>query len=71
MRIAIKYQDRIGLGEDLLTVITRQKINISSIEVEPENIYLDLPSLPVEKFGFIQKEILPIPGVDDVFPVDI
>ena len=62
--LAIEAQDRVGITLDLLAVLYRHHLNISSMEVDPGLAYIKLAPPPDR--GELVRELAGIPGVKRV-----
>lgn len=71
MRINVLYQDRVGLGEELLMIIARRHLNIVAIDVKVPNLYIDVPELDRGRFDGLRDELLSVRGVTEVSAVDM
>ena len=45
MRVNIPFEDRVGIAHEILAVLARQGLNVQAVEVDPPNIYIDIPEL--------------------------
>ncbi|WP_261815326.1 transcriptional regulator TyrR [Vibrio gallicus] len=67
MRLEVQCEDRIGLTQELLDILTTQNIDLRGIEIDTIGIiYLNFPELEFESFSNIMAQIRRIDGVEDV-----
>ncbi|WP_163834891.1 transcriptional regulator TyrR [Spartinivicinus ruber] len=67
MRLEITCQDRLGIAEEVLRIISNQQINLRGVEIDLAGvIYLSLPTLPFEALQSLLPAIRHIVGVNDV-----
>jgi len=71
MRICLKFSDRVGLGEELLTVFARRRLNVKAIDVDAPNLYIDVPELVPECFDDLRRSILLVDGVSGAYVADM
>lgn len=63
--------DRIGLVEDISHLLANAQINIVSMEVQPNTIYLEFGTLPEDKEQCILRRFENIPDILDVNPIKL
>lgn len=67
MRLEITCTDRLGICQDVLTILREDEIDLRGIEVDPiGKIYLSFPSLEFSQFQMLMPKIRRIPNVSDV-----
>lgn len=71
MRIKIPNIDRVGLVLDIAQILAARKINIVSMEVELETVYLETAPLDNETQTLLFHDLSTIPGILDLMPVDL
>ncbi|CVK21837.1 sigma 54-interacting transcriptional regulator [Sporomusa sphaeroides] len=71
MRIKIPNIDRVGLVFDIARVLAAQHINIISMEVDLEIVYLETAPLSEENILTLFDKLRTIPDILDIVPVDL
>ncbi|RUO36409.1 transcriptional regulator TyrR [Aliidiomarina sanyensis] len=67
MRLEITCSDRLGLCQDVLTILRENGIDLKGIEVDPiGKIYLSFPTIEFADFQMLMSKIRRIPNVEDV-----
>jgi transcriptional regulator of aroF, aroG, tyrA and aromatic amino acid transport len=67
MRLEITCQDRLGITQDVLELLTAHQIDLRGIEIAEEGkIYLSFPHIEFADFQQFMPKIRRIPGVEDV-----
>ncbi|MCL5255075.1 MAG: transcriptional regulator TyrR [Gammaproteobacteria bacterium] len=67
MRLEITCSDRLGLCQDVLTILRENEIDLKGIEVDPiGKIYLNFPAIEFTDFQLVMSKIRRIPNVVDV-----
>jgi len=67
MRLEITCQDRLGITQDVLDILTEYEIDLRGIEInEAGKIFLDFPSIKFEDFQHLMPKIRKVKGIDDV-----
>lgn len=67
MRLEITCSDRLGICQEVLTILREYEIDLRGIEVDPVGkIYLSFPSLEFSEFQLLMPRIRRIPNVEDV-----
>jgi len=64
--LRISNQDRVGLVLDISQVLARENINILSMEVAPNIMYLEIESLSPKKYAFLHKQLCVIPQINTI-----
>ncbi len=70
-RLKLPNVDRVGLVLDISKVLAARKINIISMEVEPNTTYLELENMPATTSQEVVAALLAIPQVLDVIVIDL
>ena len=63
MRIEVKFEDRVGIAQEILSSLSRRSYNVTASEVDPPYVYLDVPQLTDQGYQLSMSELLNIPGV--------
>jgi len=67
MRLEITCTDRLGICQEVLTILREYEIDLRGIEVDPVGkIFLSFPSLEFSQFQLLMPKIRRIPNVVDV-----
>lgn len=66
MCLRISNQDRVGLVLDISKVLEKENINILSMEVVPNIMYLEINLLLPEQYTFLHKQLCAIPQINTV-----
>ncbi len=69
MRIVVHFADRVGIAQEILAKLARRALNVSAVEVEPPNVYLEAPALDAAGLAQLRKELLQVVGVLTVEPL--
>lgn len=67
MRIVVHFDDRVGIAQELLAVLSRRDVNVTAVEVEPPHIYIEAPTLDEAAFSRLRQ----VQGVRAVEIVDM
>lgn len=67
MRIVVFFEDRVGIAQELLAVLSRRDVNVTAVEVEPPHIYIEAPTLDEAAFARLRQ----VEGVRSVEIVDM
>lgn len=71
LRLRIEFVDRVGIVRDVSQVISPKNINIVSLQVLPNNMYLEIES-PVDKDAMVlRRELRSISGVKQVEQIEV
>lgn len=70
MRLEIQCEDRIGISQEILTALTKLKLDISAMEVTSQKIFVLLTDAVVD-FSYLEHELLSISGVNQCMEVDL
>ena len=71
IRLKLPNVDRVGLVLDISEVLAARKINIISMEVEPNTAYLELEPMTTAVRQEVVSALLAIPQVLDVVSIDL
>ncbi len=71
IRLKLPNVDRVGLVLDISRTLVARRINIISMEVEPNITYLELEAMPETVRQEVMEALLSIPQILDVVPVDL
>lgn len=71
LRYRIQFKDRVGIVLDVSKVVSPQNINIVSLQVLPNNMYLEIEAAPVAYCQQLEKELGQITGVEKVEHIDM
>ncbi|AEG61564.1 sigma 54-interacting transcriptional regulator [Desulforamulus ruminis] len=71
LRLRIQFEDRVGIVRDVSQVISPRNINIVSLQVLPNNMYLEVEYSGEKEEGILQRELCSIPGVQQVEPIEV
>lgn len=64
--LKIPNQDRVGLVLDISQILAGQNINILSMEVAPNIMYLEIEALSSSRFAWLKTELLVIPQINGI-----
>ncbi|WP_018992127.1 sigma-54-dependent transcriptional regulator [Aromatoleum toluclasticum] len=67
MRIVVFFDDRVGIAQELLAVLSSRDVNVTAVEVEPPHIYIEAPTLDEATFLRLRR----VQGVRSVEVVDM
>jgi TyrR family helix-turn-helix protein len=71
MRIDVRFVDRVGIAQEILAVVAKRRLNVVAVEVEPPDIYIDVPELDATRLAELRQALLEVAGVADATEVDI
>lgn len=71
MRIAIRFADRVGIAQEILAVLAQRALSVTAVEVEPPHIYIEAPALDQADVVKLRSQLLAVPDVRSVEPVDM
>src|SRR5210317_1755686 len=67
MRLEITCEDRLGITQDVLELLTAHQIDLRGIEIAEEGkIFLNFPNIDFADFQQFMPKIRRIPGIEDV-----
>ena len=67
MRIVVRFDDRVGIAQELLAQLSSRDVNVTAVEVEPPHIYIEAPTLDEAAFSRLRQ----VEGVRSVEVVDM
>lgn len=67
--LKIPNQDRVGLVLDISRVLAGENLNIISMEVAPNVMYLEIEALPSTRYIGLKQRLLEIPQINDVIEI--
>ena len=71
MRIDVFCEDRTGMTHAVLGVLAESGIDLATVEMVTEHVYLNAPTLDKPKLGRLRKALLAVDGVRSVEPLEI
>lgn len=63
MRIVVHFADRVGIAQEILAKLAQRALDVSAVEVEPPNVYLEAPALDAAGLTQLRSELLQVAGV--------
>jgi transcriptional regulator of aroF, aroG, tyrA and aromatic amino acid transport len=63
MRIVVHFADRVGIAQEILAKLARRELDVSAVEVEPPDVYLEAPALDAAGLQQLRSELLQVAGV--------
>lgn len=66
MRIDVHFTDRVGIAQEILSVLAVRALNVVAVEVDPPHIYIDVPDLSESGFRILQQALRAVDGVQAV-----
>ncbi|NMF98157.1 sigma 54-interacting transcriptional regulator [Aromatoleum toluolicum] len=66
MRIAIDFDDRVGIAHEILAELARRSLNVTAVEVDPPYIHIEAPALEQAGLIKLRSQLLQIAGVRTV-----
>ncbi len=66
MRIVVHFTDRVGIAQEILSKLARRALDVSAVELEPPNVYLEAPALDAARLEHLRSELLQVAGVVSV-----
>lgn len=70
MRITVRFDDRVGIAQEILGVLALKGINVVAVEVDVPFVYIDAPALPTDAFHALRDELAAVAGVTHVRTTD-
>ncbi|WP_144394299.1 sigma 54-interacting transcriptional regulator [Pleionea sediminis] len=70
IRFALTCEDRLGVTQEVLSVLVRHAVNLRGIELESGCLYLKLLSESKLEIDILRQHFLAIPGIHDVEQID-
>jgi TyrR family helix-turn-helix protein len=71
VRLDVRFQDRVGIAQEILAVLARRRLNVVAVEVEPPHIYIDAPSVAPAELQGLRDALLEVAGVVETTEVDL
>jgi TyrR family helix-turn-helix protein len=71
MKIELIGENRLGITQEVLTVITEQKLEAASMEAITEHIYIDVPGLTEHNLPHISSALMKIRGIHRISVIDL
>ncbi|HYD99607.1 MAG TPA: sigma 54-interacting transcriptional regulator [Alphaproteobacteria bacterium] len=71
MRIGVSFIDRVGIAYEILAVLAREGLNVAAVEVEPPQVFIDVPELEAAALPALAAAMRAVPGVRHLRPVDM
>lgn len=71
MKLSITTENKLGITDDILTVLKNQQADLKKLEVEDGKIYLQTQDLDKATQGTIASQIMRVPGVKWVNQIDV
>ena len=71
MRLDILFLDRVGIAQEILSVLAERRLNVVAVEVDPPHIYIDAPELVVQQWPALRTALAGISNVQSVLTVDM
>ncbi|MBM7855926.1 transcriptional regulator of aroF, aroG, tyrA and aromatic amino acid transport [Desulfohalotomaculum tongense] len=71
LRFRIQFNDRVGIVLDVSKVVSVKNINIISLQVLPNDMYLEIEAVPAADCRRLEKELAQIPEVRAVERIDM
>ncbi|MCL6559179.1 MAG: sigma 54-interacting transcriptional regulator [Firmicutes bacterium] len=71
LRLRIEFKDRVGIVYDVSQVVSPKNINIISLQVLPNNMYLEIEALGEQEAAALQQELQAIAGVIRVTNIEV
>ncbi|MDK2122448.1 sigma 54-interacting transcriptional regulator [Parachitinimonas caeni] len=71
MRLDIVTENRLGITQEVLAVLTRHGVDVGAVEVIAHHIYIDAPSLDTTAFGRLQGDVFAVAGVRSLTQLDL
>jgi transcriptional regulator of aroF, aroG, tyrA and aromatic amino acid transport len=71
MRIDVQFIDRVGIAHEILAVFARRRLNVVAVEVVVPHLFIDAPDLATEELARLRAELLKVPNVQVVEPIDM
>ncbi|WP_298824832.1 sigma 54-interacting transcriptional regulator [uncultured Piscinibacter sp.] len=63
MRIVVRFADRVGIAQEILAKLAWRALNVSAVEVEPPQVYIEAPALDAAGLGLLRSDLLEVAGV--------
>ncbi len=70
MRIHVNFVDRVGITQEILSLLGARNLNLDAVEMIPPNVYIDAPTLSPVVLDELYAALLGVDGVQEVSLVD-
>ncbi|ABY98989.1 TPA: sigma 54-interacting transcriptional regulator [Pseudomonas putida] len=70
MRIHVTFVDRVGITQEILSLLGARNLNLDAVEMIPPNVYIDAPTLSPAVLDELYAALLGVDGVQEVSLVD-
>lgn len=71
MRIHVTFIDRVGVTQEILSLLGSRNLNLDAVEMIPPNVYIDAPALSQAVLDELHDALLQVTGVQTVELVDV
>jgi TyrR family helix-turn-helix protein len=71
MRLRVRFVDRVGIAQEILAVLSRRRLDVAAVEVEPPQIFIDAPALGARELSALETALRRVDGVVDLDEVDL
>jgi TyrR family helix-turn-helix protein len=71
VRIDVRFQDRVGIAQEILAVLARRSLDVVGVEVVPPHIYIDAPALTAQGLADLGLALREVAGVKGAAEVDL
>jgi transcriptional regulator of aroF, aroG, tyrA and aromatic amino acid transport len=71
MRLKIQFVDRVGIAQEILSVLANRALGVVAVEVDPPHIYLEAPGLERPGYAEIRAALQAVPDVMQVDEVSM
>ncbi|MEJ6003061.1 sigma 54-interacting transcriptional regulator [Paucibacter soli] len=71
MQLRLITEDRLGITYEVLALIAKRELDLATMEMGLHNIYLNVPDLRPAARASIEAELLAVPGVQRVEPLQL
>ncbi|HET9596978.1 MAG TPA: sigma 54-interacting transcriptional regulator [Anaeromyxobacteraceae bacterium] len=71
MRLRVRFVDRVGIAQEILAVLSRRRLDVAAVEVEPPRIFIDAPALAAPELSALEAALRRVDGVLDIDEVDL
>ncbi|MBH9554310.1 sigma 54-interacting transcriptional regulator [Inhella gelatinilytica] len=71
MQLRLITEDRLGITHEVLALIAQRELDLATMEMGLHNIYLNVPDLKPAARASIENELLAVPGVKRVEPLQL
>ena len=71
MRVQLEGDNRLGITQEVLTILVKSGLDIRNLEVTTHYIYMDIPALRNSGFDALAKAVKTVPGINEVTAIDL